>query len=92
MPFLVATGIVTIIVWLTQSLQRLDIIVEHGQTLTMFGWISLLIVPSLLAVIIPFGLFAATLFALHKLHSDSEIAVMFAAGVSRSDVARRFSS
>ncbi|HNS86180.1 MAG TPA: LptF/LptG family permease, partial [Parvularculaceae bacterium] len=88
MPFLVATGIVTIIVWLTQSLQRLDIIVEHGQTLTMFGWISLLIVPSLLAVIIPFGLFAATLFALHKLHSDSEIAVMFAAGVSRSDVAR----
>jgi len=88
MPFLLATGIVTMIVWLTQSLQRLDIIVEHGQTLTMFGWLSLLIVPSLLAVIIPFGLFAATLFALHRLHSDSEIAVMFAAGVSRSDVTR----
>jgi len=87
-PFLFATGVVTIIVWLTQSLQRIDILVEHGQTLMMFGWLSLLIVPSLLAVIIPFGLFAATIFALHRLHSDSEIAVMYAAGVSRGDVTR----
>ncbi|MEK7265306.1 MAG: LptF/LptG family permease [Pseudomonadota bacterium] len=87
-PFLFATATVTAIVWLTQSLQRIDIIVEHGQTLTMFGWLTLLIVPSLLAVIIPFGLFASAIFALHKLHSDSEIAVMFAAGVSRADIAR----
>jgi lipopolysaccharide export system permease protein len=32
-------------------------------------------------------LFAAALFALHRLHSDSEIAVMFAAGVSRGQIA-----
>ena len=87
-PFLFATVTVTAIVWLTQSLQRIDIIVEHGQTLTMFGWLTLLIIPSLLAVIIPFGLFASAIFALQKLHSDSEIAVMFAAGVSRADIAR----
>lgn len=87
-PFLFATVIVTAIVWLTQSLQRIDIIVEHGQTLTMFGWLTVLIIPSLLAVIIPFGLFASAIFALQKLHSDSEIAVMFAAGVSRADIAR----
>lgn len=87
-PFLFATVTVTAIVWMTQSLQRIDIIVEHGQTLTMFGWLTLLIIPSLLAVIIPFGLFASAIFALQKLHSDSEIAVMFAAGVSRIDIAR----
>lgn len=87
-PFLFATVIVTAIVWLTQSLQRIDIIVEHGQTLAMFGWLTMLIIPSLLAVIIPFGLFASAIFALQKLHSDSEIAVMFAAGVSRADIAR----
>lgn len=87
-PFVFATVIVTMIVWLTQSLQRIDIIVEYGQSLAMFGWLTLLIVPSLLAVIIPFTLFAAALFALHKLHSDSEIAVMFAAGVSRAEVAK----
>lgn len=87
-PFLFATAVVTMIVWLTQSLQRIDLIVEHGQTLAVFGWLTLLIIPSLLAVIIPFGLFAAAIFALHRLHSDSEIAVMFAAGVSRAAVAR----
>jgi lipopolysaccharide export system permease protein len=87
-PFVFATIVVTAIVWLTQGLQRVDIIVEHGQTLAMFGWLTLLIVPSLLAVIIPFMLFAAALFALHRLHSDSEIAVMFAAGVSRGQLAR----
>lgn len=87
-PFVFATIVVTAIVWLTQSLQRIDIIIEHGQSLAKFGWLTILIVPSLLAVVIPFMLFAATLFALHRLHSDSEIAVMFAAGASRADVAR----
>ncbi len=87
-PFLFATAVVTGIVWLTQSLQRIDILVEHGQSLAVFGYLTVLIIPSLLSVIIPFGLFAATVFALHRLHSDSEIAVMFAAGVSRVQVAR----
>lgn len=87
-PFLFATVVVTAIVWLTQSLQRMDIIVENGASLALFGWLSILIVPSLLAVVLPFALFGAALYALHRLHSDSEIAVMFAAGVSLLQVAR----
>lgn len=74
---------VTIIVWMTQTLQRIDIVVEHGAGLAVFGLLSVLIIPSLLAVIIPFALFAAAVYALYRLHSDSEIAVLFAAGVSR---------
>ncbi len=87
-PFLFATLVVTAIVWLTQSLQRIDLLVEHGASLALFGWLTVLIVPSLLAVVIPFALFGAALYALHRLHSDSEIAVMFAAGVSLLQVAR----
>ena len=87
-PFLFATLVVTAIVWLTQSLQRIDILVEHGASLALFGWLTMLIVPSLLAVVIPFALFGAALYALQRLHSDSEIAVMFAAGVSLLQVAR----
>lgn len=87
-PFLFATLVVTAIVWLTQSLQRIDLLVEHGASLALFGWLTMLIVPSLLAVVIPFALFGAALYALHRLHSDSEIAVMFAAGVSLLQVAR----
>lgn len=75
--------VVTAIVWMTQSLQRVEILVEYGQGFGVFLFLSLLIIPSLLALIIPFALFGSTIYALHRLHSDSEIAVMFAAGVSK---------
>ena len=83
LPLALILGSVTAIVWMTQTLQRVDIIVEHGASLAAFGLLSVLIIPSLLAVIIPFAIFGAVVFALHRLHSDSEIAVLFAAGVSR---------
>ncbi len=83
MPFALILVATTMIVWMTQTLQRIDIIVEHGQGLGVFVTLSLLIIPSLLAIIIPFALFGAVVYTLHRLHSDSEIAVMFAAGVSR---------
>lgn len=73
----------TLIVWMTQTLQRVEIVVEHGAGLALFGFLSILIIPSLLAVIIPFALYGAAVYALYRLHSDSEIAVLFAAGVSR---------
>lgn len=82
-PFFLILLVTTAIVWMTQTLQRIDIIVEHGQGLGVFLTLSLLIIPSLLAIIIPFALFGAVVYALNRLHSDSEIAVMFAAGISR---------
>ncbi|HPE32389.1 MAG TPA: LptF/LptG family permease, partial [Parvularculaceae bacterium] len=60
-PFAVAISVVTMIVWMTQSLQRADVIVEYSQGLQVFARLSLLIIPSLLTVIIPFSLFAAAL-------------------------------
>ena len=82
-PFLVAAGVVTAIIWTTQSLQRADIFVEHGTGFLVFARLSVLIIPSLLSIIIPFALFAGAIYALQRLHADSEIAVMFASGVSR---------
>ncbi|MBB5519790.1 LPS export ABC transporter permease LptF [Amphiplicatus metriothermophilus] len=86
-PFLYALGIATVIVWMTQSLQRADLLVDYHQSLGVFARLSALILPSLLAIILPFALFAAALYALQRLHADSEIAVMFAAGVSRFRIA-----
>lgn len=86
-PFLVALAIVTVIVWMTQTLQRADILVEYSQGFGVFARLSILIIPSLLTVVIPFSLFCAALYAMQRLHSDSEIAVMFAAGVSRLRIA-----
>ncbi|MEO1253056.1 MAG: LptF/LptG family permease [Pseudomonadota bacterium] len=82
-PLALILGSVTLIVWMTQTLNRVDIVVEHGAGIGLFAYLSLLIIPSLLALIIPFSVFAAIVYALYRLHSDSEIAVLFAAGVSR---------
>lgn len=82
-PLVLILAVTTAIVWMTQTLQRIDIMVEYGQGFGVFALISILIIPSLLAVIIPFALFGAAVYALYRLHSDSEVAVMFAAGVSR---------
>ncbi|NNE39786.1 MAG: LptF/LptG family permease [Marinicaulis sp.] len=82
-PLLFTLLIVTAVVWMTQSLQRIEIMVEYGEGLGMFAFLSVLIIPSLIAIIIPFALFGAVVYALYRLHTDSEIAVMFAAGVSQ---------
>jgi len=82
-PLVFFTCLLTGLVWLTQSLQMLDLIVNRGQSAVTFLHLSLLILPSLLAVILPIALFAAVLLALHRLQSDSELVVMFAAGLSK---------
>lgn len=86
-PFFYALSIATVIVWMTQSLQRADLLIDYNQSLGVFARLSVLIIPSLLAIILPFALFAAALYALQRLHADSEIAVMFAAGVGRFRIA-----
>ena len=86
-PLALILVVTTAIVWMTQTLQRVDILVEYGQGFAVFGYLSILIIPSLLAVIIPFAVFAAVVYALYRLHADSEIAVMFAAGVGRFRIA-----
>ena len=82
-PLAVAIVVVTAIVWLTQSLQRLELVIEHGEGWAGFFWLTMLMIPSLLIVVLPFAVFGAVLFALQRLHSDNEIAVLFASGVSK---------
>jgi len=85
-PFLLATGALTGIVWLTQALRLLDLIISQGQSAGTYFFLTLLSIPSLLTLILPISLFVGVLYALHRLYSDSELVVMFSAGVSRWDV------
>jgi len=43
--------------------------------------------PSLLVVIVPIAFFGAALYALNRLNSDSELVVMWSAGISRLQIA-----
>jgi lipopolysaccharide export system permease protein len=86
-PFLLFTLILTLVVWMTQSLRLLDLVINRGQSAAIFAYLTMLILPSLLVVIAPIAFFGAALYALNKLNNDSELVVMWSAGISRFQLA-----
>lgn len=88
MPFFMILLCTTAVIWLTQILQRLDLMVEDGGSLSAFLQVTILLLPSLVGIIAPFALVAAVLYAVNVLATDNELPVMAAAGASRLRIAR----
>jgi len=86
-PIALFAFLMTCVVWLTQSLKLLDLVINRGQSAPTFVYLTILILPSLLVIILPIAFFFATLYALSKLSSDSELVVMASAGFSRAQLA-----
>ena len=86
-PIALFAFLMTCVVWLTQSLRLLDLVINRGQSAPTFLYLSILILPTLLVIILPIAYFASTLYTLSKLNSDSELVVMASAGFSRAQLA-----
>jgi lipopolysaccharide export system permease protein len=84
---LVTTGLVALI-WLTQSLRFIQIIVNHGLSPLVFVKLTFLLVPSFLATILPITCFIVVLFIYSRLASDRELTIMRAIGLSDFALAR----
>jgi lipopolysaccharide export system permease protein len=82
-PTLLATLALGTVGVLSQSLEALDIIIKEGQSAFVLAEITLLAMPQLLAMILPIAIFVAGLVALNRLHTEQEIVVCFASGMSR---------
>jgi lipopolysaccharide export system permease protein len=82
------TVALTGVIWLTQSLRMIDLIINNGLSLGTFAYMSVLMIPSVVALILPIGVFCAALFAVSRMTRDSEVMVMWAAGLSRWEIAR----
>jgi len=78
--------LLTSVIWLSQSLRLLDLVINRGQSAPTFFYLTLLMVPGLLLIILPVSYFAGTLYCLHKLNADSELVAISAAGFSRSQI------
>jgi len=76
------------VIWLTQSLRFVEMIVNKGLSLGTFLSLTMLLMPSFLVVIVPISLFAVVLFTYNKLIADRELVVMRAAGLSHWALAR----
>ena len=87
-PFLFFVLVFTGVIWLGQSLRVVDTVVNHGQSARVFLEFTLLLLPTVLSIVLPVAAFAATLYAVNRLLSDSEIVVMFASGLSGTSLVR----
>ena len=78
--FLVILLTLTSIVWLATALKQLDLITSQGQGLSLFFEMTMLSLPSLVALIAPNAVLMAALYTLDRMNGDSEMIVMTAAG------------
>lgn len=78
---LFVTAVLTLTVWLAQSLRLVDLIVNRGLSIEIFAYLAILILPRFLDIVLPIGAFIAVLFVFNRLSSESELVVMRAAGV-----------
>ena len=76
------TGGLVALIWLTQSLRFVELVVNRGLSLTVFLRLTGLLVPNFVAVILPITTFVCVQFVYQRLAGDRELTVMRAAGLS----------
>ena len=81
-PVAVLTLLLTSVIWLVSILPLLDLVIKQGQSALTFLYLTVLILPTPLVMIMPIAFFVATLFTLQRLQGDSELVVMASAGYS----------
>jgi lipopolysaccharide export system permease protein len=82
------TAGLTALIWLTQSLRFVELVVNRGLSLLVFMRLTGLLIPSFIAVILPITTYVVIQFIYQRLAGDREVTVMRAAGLSPFALAR----
>jgi lipopolysaccharide export system permease protein len=88
LALVVATGGLTALIWLTQSLRFVDLVVNRGLSFLVFVHLTSLLIPSFIAVILPITTYVVIQFAYQRMATDRELTVMRSAGLSPWALAR----
>jgi len=88
LPTVLVTASLTGIIWLTQVMRFIDFMLNRGLTLGDFLYLTGLMLPSLLLILIPIALGIAVIYTYNRLTADSELIVLNAVGVSKLQTAR----
>ena len=86
-PTITTAAAMTGVAILTSSLSALDVLVNERQSPWVFIEVTLLASPQIIGMILPLAVFVAGLVALNRLHTEQEIVICFAGGMSRWSVA-----
>ena len=84
----VATGGLTALIWLTQSLRFVELVFNRGLSFFVLIHLTSLLIPSFVAVILPITTYVVIQFVYQRMATDRELTVMRAAGLSPWALAR----
>ena len=84
---LVTAGL-TCVIWLSQSLRFVEMIVNRGVGPGTFVYLTILMLPNFLTVVLPIALFTVVVFVYTKMIMDRELVVMRAAGLDQFSLAK----
>jgi lipopolysaccharide export system permease protein len=88
LALIAVTGGLTALIWLTQSLRFVELVVNRGLSITVFLRLTSLLIPSFIAVILPITTYVVVQFIYQRLNGDRELTVIRSAGVSPFGMAR----
>jgi lipopolysaccharide export system permease protein len=77
-----STGALVALIWLTQSLRFIELVVNRGLSFLVFLELTGLLIPSFVAVILPITAYVVVQFIYQRLSGDRELTVMRTAGLS----------
>ncbi|MGI3778367.1 MAG: LPS export ABC transporter permease LptF [Janthinobacterium lividum] len=83
-----ATTALVALIWLTQSLRLVELVVNRGLSLRVFLHLTGLLIPGFVSVILPITTFVVVQFVYQRLAGDRELTVMRAAGLSQLALSR----
>lgn len=79
-PTLMALGILLGLVWLLQSLRFLDLVINKGLDFSVFLYLTLMLIPRLLTLILPISVFVGTIASLRRWQDDNELTAVLSLG------------
>ena len=80
--FLLVSGSLMAMLWLTQSLRFVEMVTRQGLPVYLFVQMTSLLMPRIFNILSPIAVFVSVLFVYNRLIADRELAAMQSAGIS----------
>lgn len=88
--FLITLISASIIIWVFQAVNYLDIMIEDGRSFIIYTNYTLLSLPKIISKILPFALFFSFFFIFNKYEMNNELIIFWTLGVNKMEFVRFF--
>jgi len=71
------------IIWISQAVNFLDLVIEDGHTFSIYFYYTLLSIPKIITKLMPFSFLTALILTILKLEKDNELIVLWTSGLNK---------